>query len=123
MRVTTFGDDGATGARWVYTGRTVVLTDESAQSWAESVVSELKNSGATIIGSPTAGALSSTANFDIPGNLTLWLSVVMSRLPGGKSFQRSGLQPDIAVRPTIRDFQSGRDAVLERAVRFLQTGK
>jgi hypothetical protein len=34
-----------------------------------------------------------------------------------------GLQPDILVRPTIKGIQAGKDEVLERAVKFIQTGK
>ncbi|MBA2561408.1 MAG: hypothetical protein H0V14_00585, partial [Chitinophagaceae bacterium] len=44
-------------------------------------------------------------------------------LPNGKSFQRYGVQPDIFIRPTVKGIQSGKDEVLERAIRFLQTGK
>jgi C-terminal processing protease CtpA/Prc len=100
-----------------------VLTDETAQSWAENVVQALKDRGATIIGSPTAGAMTGTTNFDIPGNITLWLSEADLLLPNGKSLQRSGVQPDISVRPSIKGLQAGKDEVLERAVRFLQTGR
>ena len=122
-RTTTFHNGDSPYAGWVYRGKTVVLTDESAQSWAENVVLTLKDRGATIIGSPTAGAMTGTANFDIPGNITLWLSGADLLLPNGKSLQRSGAQPDIPVRPSIRGLQAGRDEVLERAVKSLQTGR
>jgi hypothetical protein len=36
---------------------------------------------------------------------------------------REGIQPDIFIRPTIKGLQAGKDEVLERAVKFLQTGK
>lgn len=130
IRITTVRDDSSHKGRWVYNGKTVVLTNESAQSAAEDIVAYLKDRGATIIGSPTAGALSAMANFEIPGNLTLWQSNLLlwpsnqiSLLPSGKSFQRYGVQPDILVRPTIKGLQSGKDEVLERAIKFLRTGK
>lgn len=122
-RTTTFRGESRAYAGWVYRGKTVVLTDETAQSWAENVVQALKDRGATIIGSPTAGAMTGTTNFDIPGNLTLWLSEADLLLPNGKSLQRSGVQPDISVRPSIKGLQAGKDEVLERAVKFLQTGR
>src|SRR5207237_4198658 len=117
-RTTTFHAGDSPYAGWVYRGKTVVLTDESAQSWAENVVMTLKDRGATVIGSPTAGAMTGTANFDIPGNITLWLSGADLLLPNGKSLQRSGAQPAIPVRPSVRGLHAGRDEVMERAVKF-----
>ena len=122
-RTTTFHAGDSPHAGWVYRGKIVVLTDESAQSWAENVVLTLKDRGATVIGSPTAGAMTGTANFDIPGNIRLWLSGADLLLPNGRSLQRSGAQPDIPVRPSIKGLQAGKDEVLERAVKFLQTGR
>ena len=109
---------------WVFPGKTIVLTNESAQSFAENVVGGLKAMcDATIIGSPTAGAESWMLNFNIPGNMTLWLSGSNKMQPNGKSFMRFGHQPDINVRPTIKGIQAGKDEVLDRAMKFLQTGK
>ena len=123
-RTMTFPGSSNNYAGWVYRGKTVVLTNESAQSFAENVVGGLKTmSDATIIGSPTAGAETGMDNFNIPGNITLWLSGGNLMLPNGKSFMRFGYQPDITVRPTIKGIQAGKDEVLERAVKFLHTGK
>jgi C-terminal processing protease CtpA/Prc len=41
----------------------------------------------------------------------------------GTPIDRKGIQPDILIYPTIKGFQSGKDEVLERAIKFLQTGK
>jgi hypothetical protein len=96
--------------------RFVVLTNGSAQSSAEWVVSNLKsNCNTTIIGSPTAGANAVFANYFIPGGIRLWLS--------NTSIERRGIQPDILVYPTVKGFQAGKDEVLERAIKYLQTGK
>ena len=123
-RTVTFHGSSNTYEGWVYPGKTVVLTNECAQSFAENVVGGLKAMcDATIIGSPTAGALSGTDNFNIPGNITLWLSGGNLLLTNGKSFMRFGFQPDINIRPTIKGIQAGKDEVLDRAVKFLQTGK
>jgi C-terminal processing protease CtpA/Prc len=123
-RATTYPGSENTYDGWVYSGKTVVLTNESAQSFAENVVGGLKViCDATIIGSPTAGAESGTLNFIIPGNITLWFSGSNSILPNGKSFMGFGYQPDISVRPTIKGMQAGKDEVLERAIKFIQTGK
>jgi len=123
-RTVTFHGSSNIDTGWIYRGKTVVLTNESAQSFAENVVGGLKDiCDATIIGSPTAGAESGTVNFNIPGNITLWLSGSNMILPNGKSFMRFGYQPDINVHPTIKGIQAGKDEVLERAIKYLQTGK
>jgi C-terminal processing protease CtpA/Prc len=73
--------------------------------------------------SPTAGSNGGVAVFNIPGSITLCFSQLGILLPNGKSFQRYGVQPDINIRPTVKGIQLGKDEVLERAVKFLQTGK
>ncbi len=107
---------------WRYTNKLdlhvkiVVLINESAQSGAEGNAGYFKNNiNGTLIGSPTAGAATFFVNYNIPGNIRLWLS--------GSPISREGIQPDIFVRPTIKGVQAGKDEVLERAVEYLQTGK
>jgi hypothetical protein len=108
---------------WVYKGKIVILINESAQSAAEHVPLVLKSlSDATFIGSPTAGADAFVTSFVIPGNLTLYLSACEVMYPDGRRIMQKGLQPDIYVLPTIKGIQAGKDEVLERAVRYLQTG-
>ena len=109
---------------WVYRGKTLMLINELAQSAAEHIGLMLKAiSNNTFIGSPTAGADGSLTNFNIPGNITLWFSGENVSYPDGKPLQRVGIQPDIYVRPTIKGIQAGKDEVLERAIKYLQTGK
>jgi C-terminal processing protease CtpA/Prc len=109
---------------WVYKGKIVILINESAQSAAENLPLILKSmSNSTFIGSPTAGALAMTTSFIIPGNLILFLSGCEISYPDGRRIMQRGLQPDIFVSPTIKGIQAGKDEVLERAVKFIQTGK
>ena len=70
---------------------------------------------AIIIGTPTAGANSFFVNYFIPGDIRLWLS--------GMPIERSGIQPDIVIQPTVKGLQAGKDEVLERAIKYLKTGK
>jgi hypothetical protein len=70
---------------------------------------------ATLIGSPTAGAMTTFTNYTIPGNLRLWLS--------NGPIDRKGILPDIYVSPTIKGLLSGRDEVLQRAIKYFHTGK
>jgi hypothetical protein len=109
---------------WVYKGKIVILINESAQSAAENNPLILKSmSNATFIGSPTAGADALITSFIIPGNLTLYFSGCEISYPDGRRIMQKGLQPDIFVRPTIKGMQAGKDEVLERAVKFVETGK
>ena len=41
----------------------------------------------------------------------------------GAQLQQVGIQPHILVRPTLAGVRAGRDAVLERALRHLRTGR
>lgn len=97
-------------------GKVVVLINGTAQSAAESTAWQIKNMcNATLIGSPTAGANAYDLYYTIPGNINLWLS--------GSPIDRKGIQPDILIYPTVKGFQSGKDEVLERAIKYLQAGK
>ena len=108
----------------LYLGKIVLLTNESAQSSGEDLAlsSKLVNN-ATLIGSNTSGTSGAATSFVIPGNIALWYSEETIAYPDGKRTTRLGLQPDIYVRPTIKGIQSGKDEVLERAIKYLQTGK
>lgn len=108
----------------VYPGKIVVLLNESNQSAAEHTCLVLKAiCNATFIGSPTSGTDGVIAEFDIPGNLVLWFTGIEASFPDGTRIQRVGIQPDIIVYPSIKGIQSGKDEVLDRAIKYLKTGK
>ena len=101
-----------------------MLINEVPQSAGEHIGIGLKAfCDATFVGSPTAGANGLMTDFNIPGNINLWFSGQAVMHPDGKPLQRVGLQPDIFVKPTIKGIQAGKDEVLDRAVKYLQTGK
>jgi C-terminal processing protease CtpA/Prc len=94
----------------------IILINGAAQSSGDYIPFIYKTTfNATLVGTPTAGAMSNFTNYTIPGNIRLWLSHV--------PIERKGIQPDIFVRPTIKGIQAGKDEVLERAIKFIQTGK
>ena len=43
--------------------------------------------------------------------------------PDGRETQCIGIIPDIEVKPTIEGIKQGKDEVLERAIKFIETGK
>ena len=54
---------------------------------------------------------------DVPGPLS---PAVGFGYPDGSQLQRIGVIPDIGAQPTIDGIRSGRDEILERAVRYLE---
>ena len=106
-------------------GPVVVLIDERAISQAEHCCLYLKAAAKkiTFIGTPTNGTDGDVTNSVLPGGARFGFTGHDVRYPDESQLQRRGIQPDIRVAPTIAGLRAGRDEVLERAVRFLETGK
>ena len=113
-----------TSDKWVYPGKIVVLIDEHAISQSEHTALFFEAAaGAKFIGSRTAGANGDVTQLSIPGGLTLYFTGHDVRHADGRQLQRVGIVPDIEVRPTIAGIRAGKDEVLERAIRFIETGR
>jgi C-terminal processing protease CtpA/Prc len=109
-----------------YAGRVVALIDARAISQAESMCLVLENATAgtaVFVGAPTNGANGDLTNVELPGEVALYFSGQSVSHPDGRELQRAGFQPDIHVEPTLEGVRAGRDEVLERALRFLETGE
>jgi C-terminal processing protease CtpA/Prc len=107
-----------------YTGKTVMLIDDRAISQSEhSGLFFEAASGITFIGSQTAGANGDVTNFRLPGGFRIGFTGHDVRHADGRQLQRVGLQPDVAVEPTIRGIREGRDEVLDRAVAWVNVGR
>jgi C-terminal processing protease CtpA/Prc len=72
---------------------------------------------ALVVGSTTAGADGNVSPFALPGGLNTMISGIGVFYPDKKPTQRIGILPDVEVKPTIAGIRSGRDEVLEEAVR------
>jgi C-terminal processing protease CtpA/Prc len=97
-----------------------MLIDERAISQAEHTGLFLEAANGTkFIGSPTAGANGDVTSFCVPGGIWISFTGQAVRHADGRQLQRVGLQPDIAVRPTLKGIRAGKDEVLERAVEYL----
>jgi C-terminal processing protease CtpA/Prc len=108
-------------ARLRYRGRTVMLIDERTMSQAELTGMYMKElNRTTFIGGPSAGANGEVTTVSLPGGLTVGFSGQSVTFPDGRRLQRLGLMPDITVTPTIGGIRTGRDELLEAAIRFLQ---
>jgi C-terminal processing protease CtpA/Prc len=106
-----------------YTGRTIMLVDDRAISQSEhtALFFEAAND-TTFIGTPTAGANGDVTNFSLPGGFRVNFSGHDVRHADGRQLQRVGIQPQVAVAPTIAGLRAGRDEILERAVAVAKQG-
>jgi C-terminal processing protease CtpA/Prc len=102
----------------MYTGRTVMMVDERTISQAEhtGLFFEAAN-GTTFVGSPSMGANGDVTNFFVPGGISITFTGHDVRHADGRQLQRVGLQPQLAVSPTIAGIRAGRDEVLEAALK------
>ena len=104
-----------------YRGRVVVLVDERTMSQGEYTAMMIRAaSGATLVGSPTAGAVGDTTNVCLPGGVCVLFTGQRFELPDGGAVQGVGLRPEVEVRPTTQGVRAGRDEVLERALALLR---
>lgn len=100
-----------------YKGKVLILIDETTQSQAEfNVIAYSLHPNATILGSHTAGADGNVSKIELPGNISTWFSGIGIYYPDGRETQRTGIVPDVIVKPTIRGIREGRDEVLEKAL-------
>ena len=105
-----------------YHGKTVVLVDERTLSQAEHTVLFFEAANHTrIVGSPTMGANGDVTNVLLPGGVTVYFTGQGVRHADGRVLQRTGIIPDITVRPTVKGIRAGRDEVLERALSYLNS--
>jgi carboxyl-terminal processing protease len=101
-----------------YAGPVYVLTSPSTCSAAEDFLIPLKmHKRATLVGEPTCGSSGQPLFFSIYG-ADVRVCTKWDRFPDGTEFVGLGILPDIAVSRTKRDIATGRDAVLEAAVRL-----
>jgi C-terminal processing protease CtpA/Prc len=126
----TTGDPANPGAfRWTpplslqpsaprYPGRIVILIDEASQSQSEYTTMAFRSApNAVVVGSTTAGADGNVSPIPLPGGQRAMISGIGVFYPDKRPTQRIGIVPDIEARPTIEGIRSGRDEVLEVALR------
>ncbi|MCA0231929.1 MAG: hypothetical protein LCH91_15775 [Bacteroidetes bacterium] len=107
--------------KYHYTKPVVVLTSGRTFSAAEDfvLVFDTMKRG-IIIGEPTGGSTGQPLLFALPGGVMARVCTKRDMYPDGKEWNGKGIQPDLLVRPTAFDFQTGRDTVLEAAKKYLE---
>ncbi|MBL7728616.1 MAG: hypothetical protein JNM68_13055 [Dinghuibacter sp.] len=107
-----------------YKGKAVVLCNEYAVSHSEYSIMKFQSAAkAKVIGSQTIGADGNISEIIFPGGYGTWFSALGVYYPNGTETQRVGVKIDIEVKPTVNGIKAGRDEVLERAIRYIKTGK
>jgi C-terminal processing protease CtpA/Prc len=107
-----------------YRGKVVILCDERTQSQGEYTCMALQTIPRSItIGTQTAGADGNQTPVPIGGGLQIFYSGCGIYYPNKTQTQRTGIKIDIHVRKTIAAIKNNQDEILERAIRYIKTGK
>jgi C-terminal processing protease CtpA/Prc len=103
-----------------YSGKLAILVDEVTLSQAEYTTMAFRVApGAVVIGSTTAAADGNVSPIPLPGGLRSLISGIGVFYPDKRPTQRVGIVPDIEVKPTIAGVRTGKDEVLEAALRWI----
>ncbi|MDQ6477956.1 S41 family peptidase [Dyadobacter sp. LHD-138] len=111
----------AANGKKLYTKPVVVLTSGRTFSAAEdfSVVFDAMKRG-TLVGEPTGGSTGQPLMFSLPGGVMARVCTKRDMYPDGTEWNAKGIQPHVFVKPTISDFQAGKDTVLDAALVLLK---
>lgn len=103
-----------------FKGNLIFLINESTQSFTETQAWIARfNFHAKLIGRPTSGACGQVIWVPLPGNQRAAFSGIGLFSLDGSELQRKGIIPDIEVYPTIESIKSGKDEILEAAIKYL----
>ncbi len=99
----------------------IVLVDGGSASASEILAGALREHGiATLVGEKTFGKGSVQELIDITPETSLKVTVAKWLTPNGISISESGLEPDVKVPFTIKDFEAKRDPQMDKAVEILK---
>jgi C-terminal processing protease CtpA/Prc len=75
----------------------------------------------SIVGEPSGGGSGATRQFQLPRTeIVVALSSMASFRATGKTFDGNGIAVDVEAKPTLQDFLSDQDSVLQRAVEVIR---
>jgi C-terminal processing protease CtpA/Prc len=109
-----------------YKGNIVMLCDEVTQSQAEYTIMMFQGAAGkrvTVIGSATAGADGNVTGVRLPGGYSTYFSGLEVLYPDGSQTQQTGIRINVKIEPTLAGLKEGRDEVLQRAIKFIESGK
>jgi len=98
----------------------VVLVDEGSASASEILAGALKEHGiATLVGEKTFGEGSVQELVEITDETSLKITVANWYTPNGVSISKDGLEPDVKVPFTQKDFDEKKDPQMDKAIQLL----
>lgn len=99
----------------------VVLVDGGSASASEILAGALKEYGiATLVGEKTFGKGSVQELVKITDETSLKVTVANWLTPNGVSISKEGLDPDVKVPVTLKDYENKKDPQMEKAVEILK---
>lgn len=105
-----------------FAGPVVLLTSPRTFSAGEDMTVVFKQAHrGQIIGEPTGGSTGQPLMFKLPGDGFARICTKHDSFADGTEFVGIGIQPDIPAHLSVADIRTGRDSVLETAVRHLQS--
>lgn len=111
-----------TGER-AFRGPLALLIGPDSASGAEALAAMIDESGRGVtVGERTAGALTGGTEYRLPDGGELSVAEFDIRTPNGHRLEGVGLDPKVAVQPTLADRRAGRDPVLARALGIVRPG-
>ncbi len=114
---------GKNGQAALFNGSCVLLTSRHTVSAAEDFTAMFKsNRRAVIMGTPTAGTTGTPLLQKLRCGGSMRICTVSYRLSDGTEFIGCGIQPDAYAEITADDLRSGRDTVLEKALKRIRKG-
>lgn len=103
---------------------TVLLIGHNTASAAEDFLIYADNQEhMTKIGEPTFGSTGQPLMFDLPGGGTARVCTKKDTYPDGREFVGFGVQPDIKVHKTLKDYLNNNDPALKKAIEYLKKKK
>jgi C-terminal processing protease CtpA/Prc len=102
----------------------VLLTGSYTESAAEDFLIAANNQKHIIkIGEPTNGSTGQPYRFGLPGGGSARICIKKDTYPDGREFVGYGIQPDIKVVPTVKNYLENKDVVLEAALKYFKERK
>jgi carboxyl-terminal processing protease len=109
------------GGKSAYRGRLIVLIDGGTGSAAETFAKAIQETGrGVVIGQPSPGWVMGARNYKLPNDFDVGIAMLDYRTAKGVRLEGRGVQPDVLVNLTVKDFREKKDAVADRALQLLQ---
>lgn len=104
--------------RPTFTRQIYVLTSPLMRSGVEKFVMMMSNLPyVTLVGMPTAGCPSDSAYMQLPNGMVVGIPFEMIKDPSGKTYDKTGILPDISIPMSKEDWIAGRDPMIEEVLK------